>query len=159
MKPSRTTMSPHSVVLTLLLTACSISAAQTKDVAPGPSNEQTVVLQTPEPHTAQEHNNRAVELGSKALWVDAIREHELAVELDRTNDTYRTNLSAAHLLYGKACKEKHELSEAADQLRSAMFVDPKNAEADRLLDEIIDQSGKASSDTAYRKSLAETANQ
>lgn len=152
-------MSPHSVVLSLLLAACSISAAQAEEVAPGASNERTVVLQTPEPHTAQEHNNRAVELGSKQLWVDAIREHELAVELDRTNDTYRTNLSAAHLLYGKACKEKHKLGEAADQLRSAIFVDPNNAEADRLLDDVISQTGRASSDAAYRKSLAESANQ
>lgn len=159
MKPSRATMSPHSVLIALFLSACSISTAQAKEVAPGSSSEQTVVLQTPEPHTAQEHNNRAVELGSKELWVDAIREHELAVELDQNNETYRTNLSAAHLLYGKSCKEKHRLGEAADQLRSAIFVDPNNAEADRILDDLISQTGKVSSDAAYRKSLAESANQ
>jgi tetratricopeptide (TPR) repeat protein len=132
-------------------------ASEAKKVSQTIGNDNGIVLLTPEPHTAQEHNNRAVELGSKELWVDAIREHELAVELDQSNSPYRTNLSAAHLLYGKLCKEKHNLYDAARQFRAALFVDPKNAEADQNLDEVLNQMGKASKDAKVRQSFAEDA--
>lgn len=48
-----------------------------------------VMLQTPEPNTPIEHNNRAVELGSKGLWPQAIKEHELALASDRSNPETR----------------------------------------------------------------------
>src|SRR5579883_1747551 len=58
-----------------------------------------VILQTPPPGNPLEHNNRAVELGSKGLWADAIREHEIALNGDPENPTFRMNLSSAQLHY------------------------------------------------------------
>jgi tetratricopeptide (TPR) repeat protein len=116
-----------------------------------------VMLQTPEPHTAIEHNNRGVELGTKGLWADAIREHDAALQMDPYNKDFQTNLSAAHLRYGDVLAGKHDFYNAIKQYRHALFVDPNNAVADAHLDDCLTHLKKDPSDLKTRIRLAEDA--
>lgn len=116
-----------------------------------------VMLTTPNPQNPLEHNNRAVELGSKGLWADAIREHEIALEGDPYNEQFKTNLSGACLRYGDMLASKKKYYEAMIQYRKALFADPANAVADRNLDECLKASGKNPDDANIRHQIAETA--
>ena len=98
----------------------SLSALQASDARPkrspggggGGGGGSGVVLQTPNPTNPMEHNNRGVELGSKGLWPDAIREHEAALNGDPNNSTFRQTLYSAHLRYGELLAGKHKWYEA-----------------------------------------------
>ena len=116
-----------------------------------------VVLSTPNPTTPVEHNNRGVELGQKGLWPDAIREHETALQMDPNNIQWRTNLSAAHLEYGKFLTARNKKFEACAEFRRAMIIDPANAQADAELDTILNKLGKNPNDYTYRAGLADDA--
>lgn len=116
-----------------------------------------VMLSTPNPTNPLEHNNRAVELGSKNLWADAIREHEIALEGDPYNEQFKINLSGACLRYGDMLASKKKYYEAMVQYRKALFADPANAVADRNLDECLRASGKNADDPNVRHQIAETA--
>lgn len=116
-----------------------------------------VMLQTPNPQNPLEHNNRAVELGSKGLWADAIREHEIALEGDPFNEQFKVNLSGACLRYGDMLASKKKYYEAMVQYRKALFADPANAVADKNLDECLRASGKNADDPGVRHQIAETA--
>src|SRR5262249_50664550 len=105
----------------------------------GPSG---VVLQTPPPRNPLEHNNRGVELGTKGLWPDAIREHEEALNADPENQMFRTNLSSAHLHYGDVLAAKHKWYEAINHYREALYCDPANLPADAHLDDCLRHMGK-----------------
>jgi tetratricopeptide (TPR) repeat protein len=118
-----------------------------------------VMLQTPEPHTAVEHNNRGVELGSKGLWPDAIREAETALQMDPWNPEFKQNLSGAHLRYANDLLKRGKSYDAAIQFRKAMYVDPSNSPADEGLDECIRRNRKNPDDYSYRKNLAESADE
>lgn len=115
-----------------------------------------VFLTTPNPTNPVEHNNRGVELGQKGIWPDAIREHEKALEMDPHNQRWRTNLSAAHLGFGRFLKGKNK-NEAMNEFRRAMIIDPANAQADQELDSVIASLGKNPMDYDYRFSTAEKA--
>lgn len=114
-------------------------------------------LQTPEPANPLEHNNRGVELGSKGLWSDALREHQSAVKGDPYREEFRVNLSAAHLRFGKSLKARNQINEAMEQFRQALFVDPKNLSADQELDECLNFLNKDPQNFSTRKQLAEDA--
>lgn len=116
-----------------------------------------VMMTTPNPTNPLEHNNRAVELGSKGLWADAIREHEIALEGDPYNEQFKTNLSGACLRYGDMLASKKKYYEAMIQYRKALWADPANAVADRNLDECLKASGKNGDDPNVRHQIAETA--
>lgn len=116
-----------------------------------------IMLSTPNPTNPLEHNNRAVELGSKGLWADAIREHEIALEGDPYNEQFKINLSGACLRYGDMLASKKKYYEAMVQYRKALFADPSNAVADRNLDECLRASGKNADDPNVRHQIAETA--
>ncbi|MDX2106320.1 MAG: tetratricopeptide repeat protein [Candidatus Melainabacteria bacterium] len=116
-----------------------------------------VVLQTPNPTNPMEHNNRGVELGSKGLWPDAIREHEAALNGDPANNTFRQNLSSAHLRYGDLLAGKHKWYEAIREYREALYCDPNNAPADYNLDNAIKAMGKNPTDYKVRESMADDA--
>ena len=116
-----------------------------------------VFLNTPTPTNPLEHNNRGVELGSKGLWSDAIREHEQAVQGDPYRVDFRTNLSAAHLEYGNYMRARGRTYDAMVQYRQAMIVDPANAKADQELDICMKKLGKDPYDFATRKRIAEDA--
>ncbi|MBX9568981.1 MAG: tetratricopeptide repeat protein [Candidatus Obscuribacterales bacterium] len=154
---------PSLVLLALSLSvAISVFAATDSEAAPkrrgggGARPSGGVFLQTPNPTTPVEHNNRGVELGSKGIWADAIREHEIAVEMDAYNTTWRTNLSAAHLEYGKHLRTKNKHL-AASEFRKAMFVDPANAAADAELDQLLRSQGQDPMNLNFRQRLADDA--
>lgn len=116
-----------------------------------------VILQTPNPQTPVEHNNRGVELGQKGIWPDAIREHEIALQMDAYNTQWRTNLSAAHLEYGKWLSARGKKDLASAEFRKAMIIDPANAAADAELDKILYSLKRNADDPAYRTRLADDA--
>ncbi|MCC6977827.1 MAG: tetratricopeptide repeat protein [Candidatus Melainabacteria bacterium] len=116
-----------------------------------------VMLSTPNPTNPLEHNNRAVELGSKGLWADAIREHEIALEGDPYNEQFKINLSGACLRYGDMLASRKKYYEAMVQYRKALFADPANAVADKNLDECLKASGKNPDDAEGRRKIAEAA--
>jgi tetratricopeptide (TPR) repeat protein len=118
---------------------------------------QGVYLKSPNPTTPLEHNNRGVELGSKGLWADAIREHEIALHDAPGNQTFRTNLSAAHLRYGDILKGKGDYYNAIKQYRHALYVDPNNQPADVHLDECLTHLKKDPTNAKVRQLMAEDA--
>lgn len=117
----------------------------------------SVYLTTPNPTTPIEHNNRAVELGSKGLWDQAIQEHEIALDGAPDVEMFRRNLSSAHLRYADILAGKKNYTAAIQHYRSALYVDPNNAQADYSLDRCLQALGKPASDPSYRQSLAESA--
>lgn len=113
-----------------------------------------VLLRTPDPRTPTQHNNRGVELGSKGLWADAIREHEKAVEEDPYNQEFRTNLSSAHLQFGSRLLRKRKHYEASIHFREALYADPNNLPAEHQLGNCIKALGKNPDDYKTRDSMA-----
>lgn len=116
-----------------------------------------VVLQTPPPRNPMEHNNRGVELGSKGLWNDAIREHEEALNQDPENATFRMNLSSAHLHYADVLASKKKWYEAINHYREALYADPANMPADSHLDNCLRAIGKNPDEYSVRAALADEA--
>lgn len=114
------------------------------------------MLRTPNPSTPLEHNNRGVELGSKGLWRDAIREHEAALNGDPYNQVFRQNLSGAQMRFGIDLAKRNNNLEAIAHFREALYADPNNAEADRALDQLI-QKTKGKNDLATRLHEADEA--
>ncbi len=144
-----------AISITLLVSSAIIHSAEARRGGGGGGGG--VMLQTPNPSNPLEHNNRGVELGSKALWPDAIREHELAVQGDPNRAEFRTNLSAAHLEYGNFMRARGKTYDAMVQYRQAMIVDPANAKADVELDNCLKKLGKDPFDYSTRKRMAEDA--
>ena len=101
-----------------------------------------VYLTTPDPTNPLEHNNRAVELGTKGLWDAAVHEHEVALDGDPENVMFRKNLSGAHLRYGELLASKKNFPAAIDQFRKALFADENNGPADNNLDRCLPTSAK-----------------
>lgn len=94
----------------------------------------TVLLCTPNPTNPLEHNNRGVELGSKGLWIDALREHKLAVKGDPDRWEFAVNLSAAHLEFGRYLVKIGRKSDAIVQFQEAIEADFKNRAAQEELE-------------------------
>ncbi|MCB9468603.1 MAG: tetratricopeptide repeat protein [Candidatus Obscuribacterales bacterium] len=116
-----------------------------------------VVLSTPNPRNPLEHNNRGVELGSKGLWADAIREHEAALNGDPHNPDFRRNLSSAHLQYGSILMSKKKWYEAMHHFREALYADPNNLPAQNNLANCIKALGKDPDDYSVREHMADEA--
>lgn len=110
-----------------------------------------------QPETPIEHNNRGVELGNKGLWLEAVHEHELAVEADPNNKEFRTNLSAAQLRYGDVLAAKHDYSGAIKQYRGALYADENNLSAEHNLDECLRRLGKNPDDVKAHVAMGEDA--
>jgi tetratricopeptide (TPR) repeat protein len=147
-----------SFVLTFSGVADSSAATKKKSVKHTTKSSSTggVTLTTPTPHNPLEHNNRGVELGMKGLWLAAIKEHEIALNGDPENRTFRQNLSGAHLRYAESLKDKGNNYQAMIHLREALYADPQNAEADRILDTLVEKA-KGKNDLKTRLSLADDA--
>lgn len=116
-----------------------------------------VVLTSPPPRNPMEHNNRGVELGSKGLWPDAIREHEEALNGDPENEVFRRNLSSAHLHYADLLVSKKNLYGAINHYREALYADPANLPADANLDRCLKAMGKDPDKYSVRAALADEA--
>ena len=121
------------------------------------SGSSGVVLKTPNPRNPLEHNNRGVELGSKGLWADAIREHEAALNGDPYNKDFRRNLSSAHLQYGSRLMAKKKWYEAMHHFREALYADPNNLPAQNNLSNCIKALGKNPDDYKVRENMADEA--
>jgi tetratricopeptide (TPR) repeat protein len=104
-----------------------------------------------------EHNNRAVELGSKGLWQDAIREHLAAVQGDPESHYFRTNLSSAYLHYADILASRKDWNEAIKNYREALHSDPNNAPAAAHLDYSLKAIGKNPVDYSTRAGIADDA--
>ncbi len=147
------------VALLLCLTMAGLdseSKTKTKRRRPAPVSQSAGVrLQTPNPRTPVEHNNRGVELGMKGLWPDAIREHEKALAADPHNKEFRTNLSAAQLRWGDRLMGKKDYYNACNQYRGALYVDPNNHAAEAHLDEALRLLGNNLLDLAARQKMGE----
>ncbi len=128
------------------------SSGATSGGGGGPSG---LILQTPPPRNPMEHNNRGVELGSKGLWTDAIREHEEALNADPENTTFRQNLSSAHLHYADLLRSKKKMYEAINHYREALYADAANAPADAHLDDCLKSIGKNPDDFNVRSGIAD----
>lgn len=156
-----TGISPMTHLTKILLSSivCLAVLQQSADGAPrrraGGGGGGGVMLQTPNPQTAIEHNNRAVELGGKSLWADAIREHEIALSMEPGNRDFRTNLSSAQLRYGNILFKSGKTYEAMKQFRGALFVDPDNLPADEGLDACYAKMGRDPLNLQFRKKCAE----
>lgn len=156
-----TGISPMTHLTKILLSSivCLAVLQQSADGAPkrraGGGGGGGVMLQTPNPQTAIEHNNRAVELGGKSLWADAIREHEIALSMEPGNRDFRTNLSSAQLRYGNILFKSGKTYEAMKQFRGALFVDPDNLPADEGLDACYGKMGRDPLNLQFRKKCAE----
>ncbi len=114
-----------------------------------------VSLTTPNPTNPLEWNNRGVELGLKGMWDGAVHAHEEALRNDPFNMTFRQNLSAAYLRYGQSLLQKHSYAEAAQKLRTSIYVDPENRQADEFLSSAIKGTGKNPDDANVRQHLAD----
>lgn len=144
-----------STLVVLSFLPASVSATTRHHPSSAANSQNGVYLQTPNPQTALEHNNRGVELGSKGLWPDAIKEHEKALAMEPGNKDFRTNLSSAQLHYGIVLFHSGKYYEAMKQFRGALFVDPDNLPADESLDECFKKLGKDPLDLKYRRALAD----
>jgi len=136
----------------LALDSSAVRAAATKT-----SHPSSVRLNTPQPSTPLEHNNRGVELGQKGLWPQAIHEHELALIADPNNQQFRTNLSAAQLRYGDLLSGRKDFYNAIKQYHGALYADSGNLPADEHLDECLKHLGKNPFDLKTRLSMGENA--
>lgn len=150
-----------STLTLILLLSGPLEAKKTRARASGATSSggggSGVVLQTPPPRNPMEHNNRGVELGSKGLWNDAIREHEEALNQDPENQTFRMNLSSAHLHYADLLASKKKWYEAINHYREALYADPANMPADSHLDNCLRAIGKNPDDYNVRAALADEA--
>jgi tetratricopeptide (TPR) repeat protein len=157
-KPVTTMLKPLSLALSVTLAASAmfIGPAESKAAARR-GGGGGIYLTTPNPTNPLEHNNRAVELGTKALWQQAIAEHELALEGDPENITFRRNLSGAELRYADALRAAKNYQGAITHYRKALFADPGNAPADSNLDWCLNSLGRTPTDAGYRLDLAQKA--
>lgn len=92
-------------------------------------------LSTPEPTTALEHNNRALELAKHGRWTEAIDEHEAAVAQDPNNKTFKANLSASLIRCADSLMGKKSYERAAELYKRALNVDADNLSAKSGLNE------------------------
>jgi len=138
---------------------CHAAARRARATRPAAAGSKSgVILSTPSPRTPLEHNNRGVELGSKGLWPDAIREHEEALNGDPENQKFRVNLSSAELSYARVLARSGKTYDAMVRYREALYADPNNSDADHELDILVQKSSHKDPLTlAVRLNMAEEA--
>jgi tetratricopeptide (TPR) repeat protein len=90
---------------------------------------------------AVEANNRAVQFGKQARWLEAIENHEKAIQLDPRNKEFRINLSAARCAYGQQRLSQGDTQGAAHLFRQALAAAPDNGLAGKMLVEALRKSG------------------
>ena len=80
---------------------------------------------TLQPRFAAAHNNLGLALERRGLREDAIRSYRESIRLDDTSRT-RTNL-------GRVFVNARQFEDAQPELERALQIDPRNADAERLL--------------------------
>ncbi len=100
-------------------------------------------------------NNNAVQLGKQGRFLEAIQEHETAVQLDPNNKQFRINLSAARTAYGQQRLAQGDVASASHLFRQALASASDNGLAGRLLVATIAKSGLNPSSPDVRISLGD----
>lgn len=90
---------------------------------------------------AVDANNRAVQLGKQSQWMEAIAEHEKAVQYDPRNKQFRINLSAARTAYGQQRMAAKDYGTACHMFRKAVSAASDNALAQKMLVEALSKQG------------------
>lgn len=155
----------HLLNGTIIEPACAAAKKGARRAAPsgggGGGGGGSVMLSTPNPTNPLEWNNRAVELGNKGLWADAIKHHEEAIRqlnpFTYEYDNFKQNLSGACLRFGDKLMGQKKYYEASVQYRKALYADPNNDQADRQLDMCLKALGKDPDNPAVRRNIGETA--
>lgn len=148
--------------LTLVLSFASqwqTATACAKDTETPGNSPVPMTLSTPTPTNPLEHNNRAVELGTRGLWQGALREHEIAIAGDPDNEMFKRNLSGAHLRYADILAGKKHYKEAIKHYTLALYADQNNAPADANRDATLRRIGKNPSSVKYWHGVADKAMQ
>lgn len=114
-------------------------------------------LTTPDPTNPLEHNNRAVELGNSGRWVEALKEHDVALAGDPDNEMFKRNLSGAQLRYADILAAKKRYEEAIKHYTLALYADQNNGPADANRDATLRRIGKNPTSVKYWHGLAEQA--
>jgi len=100
-------------------------------------------------------NNRAVQLGKLGHWLEAIAEHEKAVQLDPSNKQYRINLSAAQVTLADVQLTAGDAAGCAQLCRQALTVAPDNGLAGRKLVAALTKMGLDPNSATVRLDLAD----
>lgn len=111
----------------------------------------------PEPTNPLEHNNRAVELGNRGRWVEALKEHDVALTGDPDNEMFKRNLSGAHLRYADILAAKKLYRDAIEHYTLALYADQDNGPADANRDATLRRIGKNPTSVKYWHGVAEKA--
>lgn len=127
-----TVLKPTAVICTFVSVLPIVVAPVQADMPPA-NNRDYLKLQTPEPKTPLEHNNRGVELGMKGQWTQAFKEHELAIKGDPNNKTFKTNYSSALLRHGDQLYKQGSYEAAIPVLKKAIQIDSANKPAADIL--------------------------
>jgi tetratricopeptide (TPR) repeat protein len=82
-----------------------------------------------------------VQFGKQARWLEAIQNHEKAIQLDPRNKEFRINLSAARCAYGQQRLAQGDAQGAAHLFRQALAAAPDNGLAGKMLVEALRKAG------------------
>lgn len=146
--------------LTLVLSfasQCQMATAFAQNIGTPDNPPVPPPFSTPTPTNPLEHNNRAVELGTRGLWESAIREHDIAIAGDPENEMFKRNLSGAHLRYADILAGKKHYKEAIKHYTLALYTDQNNGPADANRDATLRRIGKNPSSVKYWHGVAEKA--
>ncbi len=94
-------------------------------------------------------------MGRRGIWDQAVKEHEIALNGDPYNPTFRMNLSGAYLRYGQALMAKRSWQPAIHMFHMAIYVDPNNIAAIDCLETCIKATGKDPTVADVRRKLAD----
>jgi tetratricopeptide (TPR) repeat protein len=148
-----------AIALSLLMApgnSANAAAATKAKTLTGPTYASSDVSPLPATATPLDHNNRAVSLGRRGLWEQAVKEHEFALNGDPYNPTFRMNLSGAYLRYGQSLMAKRSWQQAIEKFHMALYVDPNNIPAADGLSTCWKSLGKDPDKPEVRKELGET---
>jgi len=144
------------VILTVTITRADAAAKRHASSAAAPRYNPNADIAPLGPGASPlDHNNRAVGLGRRGIWDQAVKEHETALNGDPYNPTFRMNLSGAYLRYGQSLMSKGSWTQAIPRFHMALYVDPNNMAAVDCLNQCWKRSGKDPDNPEVRKELGE----
>jgi tetratricopeptide (TPR) repeat protein len=112
-----------------------LTTASTSSAAKFETGDNSAKSSTLGEKTAQEHNDRAVQLSHRGQWAEAVSEHEKAVAGEPENRVFRNSLSTSLLRYGDACMSKQHYKHACKLYERALQADTENLSAKSGLSE------------------------
>ena len=147
-----------SLLPAVCATAISAAGAATKHHSAAPAvryNQNADIAPLGPGASPLDHNNRAVGLGRRGMWDQAVKEHETALNGDPYNQTFRMNLSGAYLRYGQSLMSKGAWPQAISRFHMALYVDANNMASVDCLNQCWRKLGKDPDNPDVRKELGE----